>query len=350
MNIEVLLNQKRDMLVADIFQSICLQDDGRWQPTSEAGAAKYREDINYHLAYLADAIVAHDPTLFGDYIVWVQELFAGLNFAPDALSMTQKNISAVLQRHCDPAAWLEIQPYLAEANTRLNLPQINQSTFIDESIYYGALSREFLNLLLAGDRRKASQFILDIVEDAASVQDIYLSVFQPVLYEIGRLWQVNKITVGEEHFITAAIQFIMSQLYGNLSTTPRNGRKLVATSVSGELHEVGIRMVTDIFEIHGWDTIYLGANVPYKSVVHALIKHQADILAISATITFHIHKVIELIELVRSNPQTKHIPILVGGRPFNISPDLWQQVGADGYAPDPISSIQQANHLVAASS
>ena len=33
-----------------------------------------------------------------------------------------------------------------------------------------------------------------------SVKDIYLHVFQSSLYEIGRLWQENKITVAQEHY------------------------------------------------------------------------------------------------------------------------------------------------------
>jgi hypothetical protein len=36
----------------------------------------------------------------------------------------------------------------------------------------------------------------------------------------------------------------------------------VAACVSGELHEIGVRMLCDLLEMEGWNTIYLGANVP----------------------------------------------------------------------------------------
>ena len=40
--------------------------------------------------------------------------------------------------------------------------------------------------------------------------------------------------------------------------------------------------------------------------------------------------------------------ILVGGYPFNLSPTLWQHVGADGYAPDADGAITEAERLLAA--
>jgi methanogenic corrinoid protein MtbC1 len=39
--------------------------------------------------------------------------------------------------------------------------------------------------------------------------------------------------------------------------------------------------------------------------------------------------------------------IIVGGRPFNLEPDLWQTVGADGWAQDAgqaVAVVQQLTH------
>ena len=83
-----------------------------------------------------------------------------------------------------------------------------------------------------------------------------------------RYWQMNRLTVAQEHYCTAATQMIMSQLYPYIFEGERNGRVLVATCVAENLHEIGVRMVTDFFEMDGWDTFYLGANVPTASRSH----------------------------------------------------------------------------------
>ena len=153
-----------------------------------------------------------------------------------------------------------------------------------------------------GERRIASQLVLDAVEQGTSIKDVYIHVFQRSQYEIGRLWQMNRITVAQEHYCTAATQLIMSQLYPYLFGTDRIGRRLVATCVGDELHELGMRMVADFFEMEGWDTYYVGANAPAESILQTVEERQADVLGISATMTFHVREVAALIALVRQTP------------------------------------------------
>jgi methanogenic corrinoid protein MtbC1 len=208
------------------------------------------------------------------------------------------------------------------------------------------LAERYLELLLAGNRDRAVELILSKVEDGTSIPEIYLDVFQPAQREIGRLWEVNQITVAQEHYCSAATQLIMSILYPRFLGTGSSGPGLLATCVSGELHEIGIRMVSDFFEMAGWNTYYLGASTPPGDIIQALTSRQSKVLAISATITYHIPRVIELIEAVRSSPIGKGLLILVGGRPFLISPGLWEKVGADGFAEDARQAVVTASRLL----
>ena len=198
--------------------------------------------------------------------------------------------------------------------------------------------------------RDGSRLILDALERGDAIQDIYLHVFQPVQREVGRLWQTNQVHVAQEHYITAATQLIMSQLYPYVFGAKRRGRRVVAACVGGELHEIGMRMVADFFEMEGWDTYYLGANTPKRAILHAIDEQQPDVLALSATMTFHISDVTGLIARVRAHTRAQTSSraaarpyILVGGYPFVLSPDLWERVGADGYARDAQEAVAVAN-------
>ena len=176
--------------------------------------------------------------------------------------------------------------------------------------------------------------------------DIYLQVFQRCQQEVGRLWQLKQITVAQEHYCTAATQVAMSQMYPYLFAMPKNGRRLVAASVGDELHEVGLRIVTDLFEADGWDTLYLGANVPARGIVQTIEQHQPDLLVISVTMTFHLPNVEQLIALVRASEASQGVKVMVGGYPFNVDPELWRRVGADGHAADAGEALEVANRLL----
>lgn len=221
------------------------------------------------------------------------------------------------------------------------------STHSDSAL--SLLAREFSAALLRGDRTTASKLVLDAVDGGMDIRDVYLGVLQASQYEIGRLWQTNQITVGQEHYCTAATQLVMSQLYGAMfSASPKTGERMVATSVAGNLHELGARMVADFFEMDGWDTYYLGADTPDDSVVAGLIERGARLLAVSAALPTQVGAVHALIGAVRDEPLCSDVQVLVGGLPFNRDPDLWKVVGADGFAVDAQEAILLARQLVRA--
>lgn len=153
------------------------------------------------------------------------------------------------------------------------------------------------------------------------------------------------MNVAQEHYCTAATQLIMSQLYPWVFGGERTGETLIAACVAGELHEIGLRMVSDLFEMEGWDTYYLGANTPHRSLMEALSERKPRILALSATITYHVGEVAEFISAVRDKDTAGEIQMIVGGYPFNVDRDLWRKVGSDGWAPDAEGALQVASEL-----
>ena len=208
-----------------------------------------------------------------------------------------------------------------------------------------SLAQDYLQALRLGERHRASRLVMDAVAAGTSVKDVYLGVFQPVQYEVGRLWQTNEISIAQEHYCTAATQLVMSQLYPHIFALDRRGRAMVATCVAGDLHELGVRMVADFFEMDGWDTFYLGANTPHQGVSDTIVERRAEVLAVSATLATHVPAVRELIAVVRASPAAGGVTILVGGHPFNEDPDLWKTVDADATAPDAQQAVDLANRL-----
>jgi methanogenic corrinoid protein MtbC1 len=321
-------------------------EPGKWQPYGDDGRKKSLRDEGYHLAYLSEAIADGAPALFTDYVAWVKVLFAGLKLPEDALEKTLEITRFVVQEQLEPDMAKLVEEYIEAGLENLRQASTIPPLFVNESLPLGGLAKDYLDALLRGDRQTASRLILESVARGVGVRDIYLHVFQRTQYEIGRLWQINRISVAQEHFCTAATQLIMSQLYPHIFRTERVGRRLVATCIGGELHEIGVRMVADFFEMAGWDTYYLGANTPADSILRTLEERRAQVLGISATITFHVSEVADLIAQVRASDAGKHVKILVGGYPFKVSEDLWRSVNADGFGRDAQQAIDIATELV----
>ena len=138
----------------------------------------------------------------------------------------------------------------------------------------------------------------------------------------------------------------LSQLHPHIFNTERRHRTLVAACARDELHEIGTRSVADFFEMDGWDTCFLGANVPIEGVVKTALDRRPHLIALSATIISHVDGIAELIERLRSHESLREIPILVGGYPFKLDPTLWRSLGADGSATRADEAVALGNRLV----
>ena len=318
------------------------------QRDGPVGREKSLQDAGYHLAYLAQALALNSPALFRDYIAWVKVMLGQRKVLAADLAFHLECLAGVLRQQLSAETGALAAEFVTAAVRALpDMPE-DLPTFISDHQPLSPLAHQYFEALRRGERHLASQLVLNAVAAGTSVKDIYLNVFQTAQYEIGRLWQTNRITVAQEHYCTAATQLIMSQLYLHIFASVKNGRTLVATCVSGDLHEIGVRMVADFFEMGGWNTFYLGANTPHASVIATLVDRGADVLAVSATISYHVEAVRDLIRAVRAHPAARTVRILAGGYPFNQAADLWRNVGADGTAPDAQQAISLASQMVAA--
>ena len=309
----------------------------------EKGRTKCFEDARYHLRYLSEAVVAREPALFVHYVTWAKTMLAARNIPVEDLVANLEVMLDVLGKQLPSSMQTRAVDYVKSAIGSLTLASEN-SSFLDPAQPLADLAHQYLSALLRYDRHSASTLILGAVENKVSIREIYCRVFEPCQYEIGRLWQSNVVGVAQEHYCTASTQLIMSQLYPYIFRSNRTFRgTIVAACVSGELHEIGARMLCDLLEMEGWNTIYLGANVPAGGIVDVLRDNRSAILAVSASMTFHIPAVREVIAAVRmASPVTR---ILVGGYAFKIAPNLWRDVGADYCTKDATDAISLIDGL-----
>lgn len=339
------------ILEADRFAEKVTQMQYRQQPDlvqrfGPSGRIRTKQDSLYTISYLAESVLMKSPSLFMNYISWLKVLLNGYRVSEQDLLVNLYAIKKALQNSFDHPHKSNVIDYLDMGIHHVHTAEA-QVSFISDTSILGKEARQYLNCLLRTERKEAYAIVVHLLENDTPIKDIYIHIFQTVQYEIGRLWQIGEINVAQEHFCTAATQSIISRLYPYWINAGNQRYRLVAACVGEEQHEIGIRMLADFFEMEGWDTYYLGANVPDHSLLQSIVQYQADVIAISATMTFHVHLVQDLIEKIRTNESTKHVKIIVGGLPFNIDRELWKRVGADGFAPDANEAVEVATSLVA---
>lgn len=284
------------------------------------------DDARFHVQFLSGAIETNSPEAFADYVRWATGVLEArrIDRAFLAENLGQVRDAAVELLAVDDRTIIDRFVVMPSASGAHPDPPASESPL--------ALSRRlFVQALLNGERRGAVTIASEALDNGASIDDLYADVFQDALYEIGRRWERNEISVAQEHMATAITQYVMAQIYGRIPVSAARRGKAVLAGVPGELHHVGALMVADVLEAHGWEARYLGSNLPVSSVVGTVRDQAPDVVGISVTMIFNLHYAARLIGEVRELGHP--VRIVVGGGAFRAGTG-WREIGADDYAPD----------------
>jgi len=106
----------------------------------------------------------------------------------------------------------------------------------------------------------------------------------------------------------------MSLVYPQLFSAEHIGKKAVISCAINENHQIGGKMVADIFELNGWDGHFLGANTPVPDQIQFIHDTRPDVVGFSLSIYSNLPKLVKHIDTIRST--FKDLPIIYGGQAF----------------------------------
>jgi len=297
----------------------------------------------HHVDHLAAAADAGHPDLFIKYLHWARTLLKSYNVHPGDLDVQLETLSDVIAAQISPPdVACHVTGIIKTALSALPGNSVSEEV-VCRPAELSALARAYLDCLLRQDTDQAIELVSAAASSGIPLKTLYLDVVQTVQHEVGRLWQSNQISVAQEHYSTSVAQTILGHLYTMIPKPlqPAN-RTAVCACISNEQHDLGMRIVSDFLYMSGWKSLYLGSNTPTDAIIAAIRHHNPQLLALSVTSLPHLQQLKSLVERVRQEP-APDLKIIVGGYPFNVSPELWTKVGADGHARDANGAAEWAN-------
>jgi methanogenic corrinoid protein MtbC1 len=180
---------------------------------------------------------------------------------------------------------------------------------IDETTY-----EAYLAALLAGKRSECAEIVQQLLSAGTSLKALYTDLFQRSLYQVGELWEKQRISVAVEHLCTAITERMLTLVQAQMFSGPARDQSIVIACVADEYHQLGARMVADFCEIHGWRGYFLGANTPLERLQRLIDERQPNLLGLSLAIYFNLPALLKALDAVSKN--YPDLPILVGGQAF----------------------------------
>ncbi len=327
--------RNKDLMLSKINQLI--EERGNLNDLLNINKIKMMHDNHRnHIDFMSALFILNRFELLMNVIPWVYISYHSHSFKFEyfkfILLSWKKVISEVMGD--EAIEIIEVYDWILEHHQDfINLAQnvTFEKAVVDEE--YIEEKDKFLSAMLKSDYRNCMDIAKKYINDFDSLMEFYSNVIRPAMYEVGSMWMFGKITVAEEHLMTAIITRILSSIYLECDLPGKTKGTAFITSSPNEYHEVGAWIVAHTLEYLGWRVIYLGANMPQADLIEIIRNKKPDILGISVAMQYNLIYAKDIIDEIKSDSSiNKNLKVIVGGQAFNTIPDLYKTLNADSYA------------------
>ena len=155
-----------------------------------------------------------------------------------------------------------------------------------------------------------SHLFNDIYErgvEKLGVLKFYKSVLLVAFSKIGIFWLTNRIASSQEHFLSELVKQKIGAAADLASKDKTKKSTWLLFLPENEFHEIGLIFAKFLLIKNGFEVVYLGANVPYGSLLEvAEKKHVDNVLFFSVSNTSKSNLDFTINYLNKSFPKSKH--------------------------------------------
>jgi len=191
-----------------------------------------------------------------------------------------------------------------------------------------------------GQSIKVRELTIKALEKGYNYKQIVNTLVE-TMGKIGYLFKRNEVFVPEVLIAARAFNIALSILEPLVESGEELydiKSKVIIGTVQGDLHDIGKNLVKMMIKGFGINVIDLGVDVSAQQFVDAIIKYDADFLAMSSLLTTTMPKLEETIDLLNKQKIRDKVKIIVGGAP--VTSNYAKAIGADFYAFDAGSAAE----------
>jgi corrinoid protein of di/trimethylamine methyltransferase len=211
------------------------------------------------------------------------------------------------------------------------------------------LLNELSQTILTYDADAAKEAAQKVIEANMDPYQAIVESLMPAIREVGDRFEKNEIFLPQlmmagDAMITA-VNILKKKMSKEQLQSTQKGTIVIGT-VKGDVHNIGKNIVGIMLTSAGYDVVDLGIDVEPSKFVEEAEKVGADIIAVSALMTFTAQNMKVVTEYLEMEGVRDKYKVIFGGGPLN---ENWaKDMGADAYAPDAISAVSVVNQMMAA--
>ena len=116
--------------------------------------------------------------------------------------------------------------------------------------------------------------------------------------------------------------------------------KVVMGTVAGDIHDIGKDLVVFMLDVHGFEVLDLGVDVPAEKFVETIKDSGSTIVGLSGFLTLAFDSMKATVDAIKDAGLRDQVKIMIGGGQMN--DDVKGYAGADAYGRDAMEAVKLA--------
>jgi len=196
--------------------------------------------------------------------------------------------------------------------------------------------------IINADMRTAKGLLRDLAADYG-YEAVIFGAIEPILAEIGERLKRQEASLAQSYVASMIVDEVLRQYEDSSESrsdqaVQRKG-PVVLGNIEDDCHPLGRKIVAAFLRVNNWDVRDLGIDVEAKRFVDEAVRAGARVIGVSAMIYTTAENIRKVSREIKTRGLEKQIKLAVGGVVFRLRPELAEEVGADGTAPNAFSAI-----------
>lgn len=203
------------------------------------------------------------------------------------------------------------------------------------------LLKNLAQAIVQGKAKQAKTLVEEAVRIHIPAERIMEEGMMQAMRQIALLMEEKSAFVPEVILASRAMNVATIILEESLdeAAVPKTGI-VVAATVRGDLHDIGLNLVSMMLRNTGFEVYNLGCDVVAEQIIAKAQEVNADIICLSAMLTTSIPQIQRVIRLLENKGLREEYIIMVGGAP--VTERFAKRMGADIYTADAGTAALQA--------
>jgi len=199
--------------------------------------------------------------------------------------------------------------------------------------------------LIKGKAPEVKELVQKAIDEGVNVEKVLNEGLVAGMNVVGAKFKANEFYVPEILIAARAMKAGMGILRPILAEKNIKGvGTVVLGTVRGDLHDIGKNLVAMMLEGAGFEIIDLGVDVSPGRFIETAREKKADLVGLSALLTTTMRSMEDVVKAVGDSGLKDKVKVMIGGAP--ITQSYADEIGADCYAPDAASAVDEAKGLL----